>query len=1056
MKLDRLDLIKIHDIGTYLDLLMEYRSQYAIIISVRDTAGSRMPIDIIERIKKLGFKEFNNELWLMYVGVSYENNILVDCRGIKPEDKVEVDLQINGLNLSISSESWRNGNRASILVDGLDYACNRRGLNIVVYDIENNMPIDSICYDSHDKKISFYREKSVVDKRIWFNSKDKYDVCVLGVWYGANFGSLLNGYAIYNILRQLNKSVLMVKKPDCVVDDVELLEECHNTKFVECVYPKEALSPRMTTKDMGMLNLKADTFISGSDQIWNYRISFGGLMYLPFVDDSKKRISFCSSFGDLDDYVPLEKTDSVCKCLKKYDAISVREAFGKKILQEKYGVSAEVLLEPVFDIDPYEYERLIGDICIEKNNRYAVAYILDPTYQKLEIIQEVEKNLGIEIITIPDGFYKVIDCTWEHFSEPEKYPNIQLDMSVGKFLALYKNAEFILTDSFHGTCFAIIFKKRFITICNLSRGKERFTDLLGRFDLLDRMIIDENGFRWDDKFGDFIDYKSVNQTIEMHRQEAKKWLKSALDTPIRNNTVEKTIDMRMCVGCASCANVCPKEAIVMSTDEYGYFVPRIQKDKCVDCGLCSKVCPTHGVKNCTNKKEPTIYEFQSGDKQILHNSSSGGFFTIIADWVLNENGVVCGAAWGDDFKVEHIIVDNIKDLEKLNKSKYMQSYISPTLYKQIEDMLKEERKVLFTGCPCQIAGIKNYLQEEYDNLILIDILCGNAPSQMFFKKYMSDDVPKDIAIYEFRTKVPDWKSDCVTLTLTSGERMIRHGGAQDEYQRLYHNHTMCPEHCEKCKYQSFPRLGDFTMGDFWWISSHDKSIDDFDGISAVITNNKKAEYIYMMISENYNIAVNKKAKLEWLNGNGNYKGNWAGKQRNLFYEKIITTSFHDAANYALKPNHGYYRDIYKSANSLLQYDCQTHRFEYEPSIWEQHVIKGMLMLVVLPDKCQSGKYATMNMGRELEKDKLYVLNLKFKVKTKSPIINFHIKDSGSNYYQVICSQNIINQNDGKQWITISKRFTPNSNIFDQFMIGASQISGSDNYIVFQYINIQEE
>ena len=428
----------------------------------------------------------------------------------------------------------------------------------------------------------------------------------------------------------------------------------------------------------------------------------------------------------------------------------------------------------------------------------------------------------------------------------------------------------------------------------------------------------------------------------------------------------------------------------------------------------------------------------------------------MAKEVFRRSGYVVGAAWGNNFTVEHIMIDDIGDLPKIQKSKYLQSYLGNT-FKKIQDKLNENNFVLFSGCPCQVAGLKAFLGKEYDNLILIDILCSYAPSPMFFKKYLEDTFQEKLEDYQFRYKSEQYGWDCVTVKvkLCNGEEIVHHGGIQDDYQRVFHNHVMCSKHCEKCKYQTAPRLGDVTIGDFWGIEQKDYDINTKRGVSVVLCNNKKG-YTFLKSLPIQEINVLKEVPLTWLGGNGyviNNSHNYSSPVRDLFYSAIKTMKFSDAVNYALKPNHGIYEDIYKISNTPLQYDASFLRFQYDRNVWEEHLINGKTVLMVKQGQSRPGRYAKMPLCKPLKKGKRYLFTARFSTKTKSKIINFHIKDSGSGYYQIIYS--FKKQTDESKTNEVRVEFVPNSNIYDEFMIGAAQMSGPDNYIAFDFINISE-
>lgn len=168
-----------------------------------------------------------------------------------------------------------------------------------------------------------------------------------------------------------------------------------------------------------------------------------------------------------------------------------------------------------------------------------------------------------------------------------------------------------------------------------------------------------------------------------------------------------------CCGCYGCYNICPKGAIEMVQDEKGFYYPQIIKEKCINCGLCNKICPISNKIEIENS--PKAFAAYNKDKRIREKSSSGGVFTLLAEKILEQNGVVFGAKFDENFNVVHSYVERKEDLEVFRGSKYVQSKIGDT-YKKAEELLKNGRLVLFSGTPCQIEGLKKYIRKEYDNL----------------------------------------------------------------------------------------------------------------------------------------------------------------------------------------------------------------------------------------------------------------------------------------------------------------------------------------------------
>ena len=213
-------------------------------------------------------------------------------------------------------------------------------------------------------------------------------------------------------------------------------------------------------------------------------------------------------------------------------------------------------------------------------------------------------------------------------------------------------------------------------------------------------------------------------------------------------------DKTNCCGCGACSNICPKSCITMQADEEGFLYPKINKKTCINCGLCEKICPilnkpkTYQILQC--------YAAKHKNSKIKLKSSSGGIFTALAENILKEGGVVFGAAFDKDWNVRHTFCKNLNDLDKLRRSKYVQSDIGLT-YRQTKDFLDKECKVLFTGTPCQIAALRNFLGKEYENLLTAELFCHGVPSPTVWQKFLEENTQKNrIKAIDFRHKRLGW------------------------------------------------------------------------------------------------------------------------------------------------------------------------------------------------------------------------------------------------------------------------------------------------------------
>jgi coenzyme F420-reducing hydrogenase beta subunit len=732
-------------------------------------------------------------------------------------------------------------------------------------------------------------------------SKKRYDIGVFGVWYGCNYGSVASYYGLNRTLEKLGYSVLMIDKPDLGKKNDMEMGMTHSRRFAKEHYN---ISQSYSLKNLEKLNELCDTFVLGSDQVWNYGVSknFGKAKYFDFVRDDKKKIAYASSFGHEVDFAPEDEQKNISKLMRRFDAISIREEQGVKLAEKIYGVKAKYVVDSAFLVEKEIYEELAVKSRFKEKKPYIASYILDPTPKIREALLHVSKELKLPLINVLDG----VPWLWKKNKEKLNL-DVVADVQIEEWLYILKNSEFVITDSYHGSIFAALFGKTFIPIVNKHRGKSRFSSLGSMLDITERLIDDPTRILNNASCLKPMDTEFIALIIESNRWLSKEWLKTALETPKELlpsvfsslKSITKRIDEKMCIGCGACICACPTKALSYKQDVWGYYRSAVTDDRCKECRRCRKVCPSIKLPKRINSKTPICYAAKASDEKLLENSSSGGIFSLMSRSIIDSKGYVVGAAWTKEFSVEHIVVDNREDLEKLQKSKYLQSFMGNT-FLVIKEKLLENKRILFSGTPCQVAGLTAYLGKEYDNLILVDILCSYAPSSMFFKKYLRESFPEGISKYTFRDKEKGWDCTSISVVTKNGDTVVRRGGTQDAFQRVFHNRLMCSVHCETCKYQKLPRFGDITIGDFWGIERRDKDIDTKKGVSVVLCNNEKGKSFFNSLSDNL-FEIRKEVPLEWLGNNGNTrKGkSTASPKRDLFYQGIQRSSFTKAINNTL-------------------------------------------------------------------------------------------------------------------------------------------------------------
>ena len=293
-------------------------------------------------------------------------------------------------------------------------------------------------------------------------------------------------------------------------------------------------------------------------------------------------------------------------------------------------------------------------------------------------------------------------------------------------------------------------------------------------------------------------------------------------------------DKHLCSGCCACYNKCPRAAITMQEDEFGFFHPLIDQNKCIDCGLCVKVCPENFAPQFN--KEIVTYASISKNEEIRCNSTSGGVATTLSQIIIDNSGVVYGAAFDGEFNLSHTRIVDKKDLPKLQGSKYVQSYIGET-YKHVKNDLSFH-PVLFIGTPCQVAGLLNYIPEKFkNNLFSISFICGGVPSAKFLKNSLSDNLNNAVGL-----KFRNGKDYGFWIRYKNGYiKYIKRDSSR--YFRGFDKKITLRYSCYNCRFAQNARVGDLTIGDFWGLS-HGRFLNNKQkGISIIICSTKKGKYL---------------------------------------------------------------------------------------------------------------------------------------------------------------------------------------------------------------------
>lgn len=293
-----------------------------------------------------------------------------------------------------------------------------------------------------------------------------------------------------------------------------------------------------------------------------------------------------------------------------------------------------------------------------------------------------------------------------------------------------------------------------------------------------------------------------------------------------------------CSGCHACFNACPVKAIEMLPDEEGFLYPIISQDKCIQCNKCKTVCPA--LYKQTKLPLQIAYGCYANKKEEHISSSSGGIFSVLARMVLSVNGIVCGAAYDDKQAAYHHIIHSEEDLYRLKETKYVQSRIGD-VYKRIKNTLSQQRVVLFSGTPCQVAGLKGYLGKEFEKLICVDLICHGVPSPEVWQRYLKEIAgEKQVVRVTFRNKIQGISKITLDYHLDDGG-IVKENYADSLYMKGFIQNLFVRPSCFKCKYKGIDRCSDLTIGDFWSVKEYHPEFYNENGVSAVIIHSEKGK-----------------------------------------------------------------------------------------------------------------------------------------------------------------------------------------------------------------------
>ena len=554
-----------------------------------------------------------------------------------------------------------------------------------------------------------------------------------------------------------------------------------------------------------------DLIVLGSDQIWNpditYRLEKAYFGAVP-KGENTVTLSYAASLGKpaLDGNDSREFRDRI----RSVDVISVREESSVPYVREQSGKRVQCMPDPSLLLPPREWEQIAVP---PGETDYVLLHFTEYNEELVKQALAYGKKTNRKVISL------------KAVSLPE--PDIQVRFGIGpaEFLGYVKNAACVFTNSFHAAVFSLIFGKDLCCMAHSTLGS-RTDDLLSRFGVApgDGRII------------------SAAQ-LPGREERLKEFREQAYTFFAENADYRKAEISHRCKGCGVCAELCPNRAILMKPGQDGFSYPYINQKLCSSCGKCAAVCPDRKTANPVEDR--AVYGVKCRSEQIRQRSTSGGVFYLLAEQVIGRGGCVYGAVLNEDYEVCHTCAQTLEEVLPMHGAKYVESKLGGC-FGEIRDRL-DRQAILFTGTPCQVAGLKAFVGD-HRNLYTVDMVCHGVASPKAYARYMhwlTREGP--VTEFGFRSKATGWHASSVTYRRNGNVYTERLG--ENPYTKLYFRGLLSRESCHCCQYASFDRFSDMTIGDYWGIEKVNPAFDDNKGVSLVILHSEKGRALFGEISQ---------------------------------------------------------------------------------------------------------------------------------------------------------------------------------------------------------------
>lgn len=589
-------------------------------------------------------------------------------------------------------------------------------------------------------------------------------------------------------------------------------------------------------EDLCKANLRYDALIAGSDQIWNAVMmkNISPAYFLQFANEDAIRISYAASIGT--DEIPAEYKMLFRRYLRSFDYISVREKRAQEEVEALTSLPVDLVVDPTFLLEKKDFDALREEPKVSGKYIYVHNVHLSRVDEALNsVVEEMSKRLNLPVVH--NWNKKVFSNEAGHFTG-----------GIGEFLGLVSSAEYVVTNSFHCTVFAIIYQQNFITVPHY-KHPDRMRNLLESLGIPEHLIGDRKLVPKDLQQLS-IDYKKVEEKKAAMGAHAREFLKKSLTAKRADGGKNfiKTRDIFQCYGCGACKDICPEQAISMKEDAEGFQYPEVDEDKCGHCGKCEEVC-IYQNKNVANPKAadfPKTHAAHHKEPEVLERSASGGVFTALYRAVLKKGGVVAGVGYDEDFRVAYSLAEDEEGCRRFSGLKNVFAD-SKDIKPQVRKLLEDGRDVLFSGTPCQIAGLKSFLGKDYPKLYTVEIICSGGGSPKVFRKfcdYLEGAYKSRLVNMQFQNRFKGPGSLFVVTEFESGSIDVE-DALQHKYNKAWLSGSVQRPTCYTCEFAESERgTADIAIGEYKDAQKHHPSMSGAQGVTLVKINTQKGERLF--------------------------------------------------------------------------------------------------------------------------------------------------------------------------------------------------------------------